>query len=145
MKTYSVKAAEIKRERHVLDATGQTLGRFTTQIAVLLMGKHKPTYTRNLDVGDFVVVTNAEKIHVTGQKANQKIYYHHSGWHGGLRETVFSDMLQTHPERIIEHAVKGMLPQNKLRDRRLGRLRVFAGAAPAGLPAAHPKEATKAG
>ena len=127
MKTYSIKASDIKRQWHVLDASDKILGRVATQAASLLMGKHKPLFSRNMDVGDFVVVINAEKVRVTGDKAKQKFYYRHSGYAGGFRSISLEGMIQTHPERVIEHAVKGMLPQNRLRDRMMKRLRVCVG------------------
>ncbi len=127
MKTYSVKAADIKREWHVIDASDKVLGRLATQIASLLMGKHKPLFSRNMDIGDFVVVTNADKIRVTGNKAEQKVYYRHSGYPAGLKSVTLEEMMQTHPTRVIEYAVKGMLPQNRLRARMMKRLRVYTG------------------
>lgn len=127
IKTYSTKASDIKREWHVVDAAGKVLGRLSTQIAALLMGKHKPLFNRNLDVGDYVVVINAEKIRVTGDKAKQKEYYRHSGYPGGFKITTLENVLATHPERIIEHAVKGMLPKNRLEDRMMVRLKVIVG------------------
>jgi len=127
MKTYSVKASEIKRQWHVIDASGEVLGRLATRVASLLMGKHKPLFSRHMDVGDFVVVINADKIRVTGKKAKQKMYYRHSGYPGGLKATSLEKMMQTHPTRVIEHAVKGMLPKNRLRARMMKRLRVYAG------------------
>lgn len=125
--TRPTKAKEIKREWHLLDAKDKILGRLATQVAGLLMGKGKPYFVRHLDCGDFVVVVNAQKIKVTGKKEEQKIYYHHSGYPGGLRATPLRAWRQKSPERIIIHAVRGMLPQNKLRDRFLKRLYVFAG------------------
>lgn len=127
MKTYSTKASDIKREWYVIDATDQILGRLSTRIAGLLMGKHKPMFNRHLDVGDYVVVTNAEKIRVTGDKLNQKSYYRHSGYPGGLKSVSLGRMLETYPTRVIENAVKGMLPQNRLRARMMKRLRVHVG------------------
>jgi len=127
LKTYSTKASDIKREWHLVDASGKVLGRLATQVAGLLMGKHKPIFCRHLDVGDFVVVINAEKVHVTGNKAKQKFYHRHSGYPGGLKSTSLERMMQTHPTRVIEHAVKGMLPHNRLEARMMKRLRVFAG------------------
>ena len=106
MKTYSAKASDIKREWHVMDASDKVLGRFATQVASLLMGKHKPMFSPNLDTGDFVVVINAAKIKVTGNKAKQKLYYRHSGYPGGLKSVSLEKMMQTHPTRVIEHAVK---------------------------------------
>ncbi len=127
MKTYSTKASDIKREWYVIDATDQILGRLATRIAGLLMGKHKTMFNRHLDVGDYVVVTNAEKIRVTGDKLNQKSYYRHSGYPGGLKSVSLGRMLETYPTRVIENAVKGMLPQNRLRARMMKRLRVHVG------------------
>jgi large subunit ribosomal protein L13 len=128
MKTYSQKASEIQREWLVVDAENQVLGRLATQIATLIRGKHKPTYTPSMDGGDFVVVVNAEKIRVTGDKANQKIYYRHSNFPGGLKRTAYKVMLQTHPERIIYFAVKGMLPRNRLSRHIIKKLKVYVGA-----------------
>lgn len=127
MKTYSVKAADIKREWHLIDASDKVLGRLATQVASLLMGKHKPLFSRNMDIGDFVVVTNADKIRFTGNKAEQKVYYRHSGYPAGLKSVTLEEMMQTHPTRVIEYAVKGMLPQNRLRARMMKRLRVYTG------------------
>jgi len=127
MKTYSTKASDIKREWHVIDASNEVLGRLATRIANLLMGKHKPLFCRNLDVGDFVVVLNADKIRVTGNKIKQKMYYRHSGYPGGLKSVNLEKMMQTHPTRVIENAVKGMLPRNKLNARMMKRLKVYAG------------------
>lgn len=127
MKTYATKTADIERQWHVIDASGKVLGRLATQIASLLMGKHKPTLSRNLDTGDFVIVINADKVRVTGNKAKQKVYYRHSGYPGGLKSITFERMMQTHPTRVIEHAVKGMLPHNRLGAKMFKKLRVYAG------------------
>lgn len=127
MKTYSARASEIKRERHVVDAQDRVLGKLATEVAGLLMGKHKPMFSRNLDVGDFVVVINAEKVRVTGNKAEQKIYYRHSGYSGGLKSVTLKKLMQTNPTLVIEHAVKGMLPHNRLGARMIRKLRVYAG------------------
>jgi large subunit ribosomal protein L13 len=127
MKTYSTKAADIKREWHVIDASGQVLGRLATQVAHWLMGKHKPVFTRTLDTGDYVVVINADKVLVTGNKAKQKVYYRHSGYPGGLKSITFEKLMQTYPTRVIEHAVKGMLPHNRLGAKMMKKLRVYAG------------------
>jgi len=113
VKTYSVKKSDIKRQWHVIDASDKVLGRLATQVASLLMGKHKPMFSRHLDTGDFVVVINADKVRLTGNKARQKVYYRHSGYPGGLKSVSFEEMMQTHPTRVIEHAVKGMLPHNR--------------------------------
>jgi len=134
MRTFSIKADEITREWFEVDAAGQTLGRLASELAKILTGKHKPTFTPHLDVGDFVVVINADKIVLTGKKLTDKFYRRHSGYPGSLREVSARDMLAKHPNRIIEYAVKGMLPQNKLRDSRLMKLKVYAGAT-------HPHEA----
>jgi len=129
MKTYSTKASDIKRQWHVIDASGKVLGRLATQAAGLLMGKHKPLFSPNLDSGDFVVIINADKVRVTSNKAGQKLYYRHSGYPGGLKSISLENMLQTNPTRVIEHAVKGMLPHNRLRARMMKKLRVYAGEA----------------
>ena len=127
LKTYSTKASEIERNWHLIDATDKVLGRLSTQIAGLLMGKHKPIFSRHLDTGDYVVVINAEKVRVTGAKAKQKLYYRHSGYPGGLKAVNLEKMMADHPTRVIEHAVKGMLPSNKLGAQMLKKLRVYAG------------------
>jgi large subunit ribosomal protein L13 len=129
MKTYSIKASEIKREWHVIDASGQILGKVATQAANWLMGKHKPLFSRHLDTGDYVVVINAEKVRVTGNKLKQKMYYRHSGYPGGLRSVSLEKVLATTPTRAIEHAVKGMLPHNRLEAQMMKRLKVYAGEA----------------
>jgi large subunit ribosomal protein L13 len=127
MKTYSVKLTDIKRENHVIDATDKILGRLATEIASLLMGKHKALFSRNAEIGDNVTVINAEKIKVTGKKPTQKFYYRHSNYPGGLRTDSYEKMMQEHPDRIILFAVDGMLPQNNLHDRMMKRLKVYAG------------------
>jgi len=129
MKTHSTKASEIERKWHIIDAKGVILGKLATQSACLLMGKHKPIFTRHLDTGDFVVVINAERIRVTGKKAEQKLYYRHSGYPGGLKSITLEKMMHDNPTRVIEHAVKGMLPNNRLRAEMLKRLKVYAGEA----------------
>ena len=129
IRTYSTKASDIKREWHVIDAADKILGKLATEAAGLLMGKHKPMFARHLDVGDYVVVVNAEKIHVTGDKLKQKLYYRHSGYPGGFKSVSLERMLESHPTRAIEHAVKGMLPHNRLEARMMTRLRVFVGEA----------------
>ena len=128
MKTYSTKLKDIQRQWHLVDLEGQVLGRVATQIAQLLMGKHKPYYTSHLDCGDYVVAINAAKIKVTGKKAQQKLYRRHSGYPGGFKEIPFERQLKKDPTKIILWAVKGMLPKNKLRARRLARLKIFADA-----------------
>jgi len=127
VKTHAVKAKEIERRWYVVDAEGKTLGRFATQVAVVLRGKHKPTFSTHLDVGDFVIVINAEKIRVTGNKLNTKRYYRYSGYLGGLKSVVLSEQLEKHPDRVITHAVKGMLPKNRLGRAMLKKLKVYAG------------------
>lgn len=127
MKTYYAKPGEVQREWLLVDATDMVLGRLATQLAAILKGKTKPTYTPHVDTGDFVVVINAKKIRVTGKKAEQKNYYRHSQYPGGLKVTSFRTMLEKHPGRIIEKAVKGMLPKNTL-GRAMGmKLKVYAG------------------
>ena len=128
MKTYSAKASEIRRERHVIDAEDKILGRLATEVARLLMGKHKPMFSRNLDVGDFVVVINAAKVRVTGNKAKQKFYYRHSGYPGGFKSISYEKLMQTKPTRVVEHAVKGMVPHNRLGASMMKKLKVYAGA-----------------
>ncbi len=123
----SVKEVETTRKWHHIDATGQTLGRLATQIAVLLMGKHKKTYTPHMDCGDFVVVTNAGKVKLTGNKLEQKVYFSHSGYAKGAKETPVKRVLEKNPTRVLELAVKRMLDENKLRAPRMKRLRLFAG------------------
>lgn len=129
MKTYSPKAADIERQWHVIDAADKVLGRLATQVAGLLMGKHKPIFSRHMDTGDFVVVINAAKVRVTGNKAEQKLYYRHSGYPGGLKSTKLENMMQTDPTRVIEYAVKGMLPHNRLGAQMIKKLKVYAGEA----------------
>jgi large subunit ribosomal protein L13 len=127
IKTYQPSSKEIKREWHLLDAKGQILGRLSTQIANFLIGKHKVGYSRHIDSGDFVVVINAEKIELTGKKKQQKVYRSHSGYPGGYKEVTFSKMIDEHPDRVIRFAVSGMLPDNRLKDRRLSRLKIVIG------------------
>ena len=122
-----VRAADLAPTWHVVDAEGKTLGRVCSDVAVLLQGKHKPSWTPNLLSGDFVVVVNAEKVRVTGNKLEQKKYYRHSGYHGGLTEQKLSALLEKTPERVIRQAVKGMLPKSKLGRRMFSRLKVYAG------------------
>jgi large subunit ribosomal protein L13 len=127
MKTYSTKASEIERQWHVIDASDKILGKLATEAAKLLMGKHKPTFTRHLDTGDFVVIINAEKVRFTGKKAEQKLYHSHSGYPGGLKTINLEKLMQINPARVIEHAVKGMLPHNRLGAQMLKKLKVYAG------------------
>ena len=128
MKTYSVKAGEIERRWFVVDADGKVLGRVATEIARVLRGKHKPTYTPHLDTGDHVVVINADKVRLTGRKEDQKTYFRHSGYMGGERHIPYRRMKEKHPERVIELAVKGMMPKNALGRQMYGKLRVYPGA-----------------
>ncbi len=127
MKTYIPKNDEIERKWHVVDARGKILGRLASEIAQILSGKRKPIYTPHLDVGDFVVVINAEKVKVTGGKEEKKIYYHHSGYPGGLKEITYEDLLKKKPDAIIKKAVRGMLPKSKLGRQMFTKLKVYAG------------------
>ena len=127
MKTYSTKIKDIERKWHVMDASGRTLGKLATEAARLLMGKHKPTFSPNLDTGDNVVVINAEKVQVTGNKLKQKQYYRHSDYPGGFKSISLEKMMQDNPTRVIEHAVKGMLPHTRLGAQMRKKLRVYAG------------------
>jgi large subunit ribosomal protein L13 len=127
MKTYSVKPTEVERKWYVVDASEIPLGRLSTRIATLLTGKGKPQFSHHIDCGDFVVVINADQLKVTGKKSEQKMYYHHSHFPGGLKETALKDQREKDSTQIIIHAVRGMLPVNKLRDGRLLRLKVYAG------------------
>lgn len=127
MKTYAVKAGEIERQWYVVDAEGQTLGRLASKIANILHGKHKPIFSPHLDVGDFVIVVNADKIRVTGQKMGQKLYYRYSGYRSGLKEMSLADLMARHPTRAIQFAVKGMLPRNRLGRTMIRKLKVYAG------------------
>ena len=126
-KTYATKPTDIERKWYVVDAQDETLGRLATRIAAILKGKHKPIYSPHMDVGDFVVVVNAEKIHVTGRKMEQKMYYRHSGYPGGLSEISLRDQLVKHPTRVVERAVWGMLPKNALGRQMFRKLKVYAG------------------
>ena len=126
-KTYNAKPGEIQRDWYVVDADGKTLGRLATQIADTLRGKGKPQYTPHVDTGDFVVVVNAEKIHVTGQKLDQKMYHRHSGYPGGLRSRTLRVQLERRPTEVLRKAVKGMLPKNRLAAKQLVKLKIYAG------------------
>jgi large subunit ribosomal protein L13 len=128
MKTYTARPADIKRKQHVIDAADKTLGRLSIQIANLLMGKHKPMYTPSQDTGDFVIVINAAKVRVTGKKAQQKVYYRHSNYPGGLKSITLEKMMQQFPTRAIEYSVRGMLPHTRLGAKMNKKLRVYAGA-----------------
>ena len=127
MKTFSAKPAEVRRDWYVVDATNKTLGRLSTEIARRLRGKHKPEYTPHVDTRDYIVVVNAEKIRVTGNKLKDKMYHHHTGYIGNLKSMPLDKLLATHPERAIEQAVKGMLPRGPLGRKMLAKLKVFAG------------------
>lgn len=134
MSTKFVKAADVDRKWYLVDAEGKTLGRLSTEIATVLMGKNKPTYTPSMDTGDFVVVINAEKVELTGNKWRDKFYRYHTGHPGGLKEIRYSELVQRKPEKLIELAVKGMLPKSKLGRAQIKKLKVYAGAE-------HPHEA----
>ena len=136
MKTYAAKEVEVKRRWYVVDAENLVLGRMATRIADILRGKHKPCYTPNVDTGDFVVVINAEKVTVTGKKAQQKVYKRYSGYPGGLKEIKYADMQQRHPDRIIRLAVQRMIPKNRLGRKMIKKLKVYKGPE-------HPHEAQK--
>jgi large subunit ribosomal protein L13 len=128
MKTYSAKPADVTRKWYVIDASETTLGRVATRVATLLTGKEKPSFTKHIDVGDYVIVINAKDVKMTGNKMDTKMYYRHSGYPGGLTETVMRDVMEKDPTKVVHHAVRGMLPVNKLRDARLDRLKIYAGA-----------------
>jgi large subunit ribosomal protein L13 len=136
MKTYSAKPVDIRRKLHVIDAADKTLGRLSTQIARILMGKDKPIYTPSMDTGDYVTVINAAKVRVTGKKLEQKIYYRHSNYPGGLKSISLGKMMDTFPTRAIEYSVKGMLPHNRLGAQMYRKLKVYAGAEFPNMPKA---------
>ena len=138
MKTYATKAKDVEHQWHVIDASGQTLGKLATQVANLLMGKHKPTFVPYLDTGDFVIVLNATKVKVTGKKPKQKTYYHHTGYPGGIKAETYEELMANHPTRVIEHAVRGMLPHNRLGRAMFKKLKGYAGDS-------HPHQAQVAG
>jgi len=127
MKTFSAKPAEVKRDWYVIDAEGKTLGRMATEIARRLRGKHKPEYTPHVDTGDYIIVINAEKVHVTGNKQQDKMYHHHTGYPGGIRSMSFDKLIDHAPQRVIERAVKGMLPKNPLGRAMFRKLKIYAG------------------
>ncbi|WP_392566886.1 50S ribosomal protein L13 [Utexia brackfieldae] len=127
MKTFSAKPETVKRDWYVVDATGKTLGRLATEIASRLRGKHKPEYTPHVDTGDYIIVLNAEKVAVTGRKRTDKMYYRYTGYIGGLKEATFNEMIERHPEQVIEIAVKGMLPKGPLGRAMYRKLKVYAG------------------
>ncbi|MBF0471559.1 MAG: 50S ribosomal protein L13 [Gammaproteobacteria bacterium] len=126
-KSYSIKAGEIRRDWYLIDAEGKTLGRLATEVARRLRGKHKPEYTPHMDTGDYIVVVNAEKLRVTGNKRTDKMYYHHTGYPGGIKEISFDKLLDKAPERILKAAVKGMMPKNPLGRAMLSKLKIYAG------------------
>jgi large subunit ribosomal protein L13 len=128
MKTFSAKAHEVKRDWYVVDATGKVLGRVATEIARRLRGKHKPEFTPHVDTGDYIVVVNAEKLRVTGNKARDKLYYRHTGYPGGIYSTAFEKLQARHPERVLRLAVKGMLPKGPLGYAMIKKMKVYAGA-----------------
>lgn len=128
MKTFSAKPETVKRDWYLVDANGRTLGRLATEIARRLRGKHKPEYTPHVDTGDYIVVINADKVHTTGNKVRDKMYHHHTGYIGNMKHTSLGKLLETHPERVIEIAVKGMLPKNPLGRAMFKKLKVYAGA-----------------
>jgi large subunit ribosomal protein L13 len=144
MKTYTARPADIKRKQHVIDAADKTLGRLSSQVASLLMGKHKPIYTPTQDTGDYVVVINAAKVRVTGRKAQQKVYYRHSNYPGGLKSITLEKMMQQFPTRAIEYAVLGMLPHTRLGAEMNKKLRVYAGADYPNAPQAKTEKGKKA-
>jgi len=127
VKTYTPKAKDIERGWYLVNAEGKTLGRLASEIAKVLRGKHKPIYTPHLDCGDYVIVINADKVRVTGRKLDQKMYYRHSGYPGGLKSISLRNQLQKHPERVLEAAVRGMLPKNRLGRKMMKKLKVYAG------------------
>jgi large subunit ribosomal protein L13 len=127
VRTFSPKAGDIHRQWHVIDASDVVLGRLASHAAILLRGKHKPIFAPHIDTGDFVIVVNADKIVLTGRKLEQKLAHRHSGYPGGLRSVAYGDLLEQHPERVIEKAVKGMLPKNSLGRSQLRKLKVYAG------------------
>ena len=128
MKTFMASPATIDRKWYVVDAEGKTLGRLASEVAKVLRGKNKPIFTPHIDTGDYVIVVNADKVKVTGKKLDQKIYYHHSDYIGGMKETTLREMMNKHPERVIEYAVKGMLPKGPLGREMITKLHVYAGA-----------------
>ena len=127
MNSYMANPDKVERKWYVVDADGQTLGRLASEVAKVLRGKNKPIYTPHIDTGDYVIVVNADKIHVTGKKLDQKVYYHHSDYVGGMKETTLREMLAKKPEKVIELAVKGMLPKGPLGRAMIGKLHVYAG------------------
>jgi large subunit ribosomal protein L13 len=127
MKTYSAKSAEVKRGWYLIDASGKTLGRLASEVARRLKGKHKPEYTPHVDTGDYIIVVNAEKVAVTGNKTDDKMYHRHTGYPGGIKSLSFKQLIDKHPDRVISLAVKGMLPRNPLGRSMFSKLKVYAG------------------
>lgn len=127
MKTYSARAQDVRRQWHLIDAEGKTLGRLATEVARRLRGKHKPEFTPNVDTGDYIVVINAEKVHVTGKKMSDKMYHHHTGYIGNLKSISLEKQLEKRPEKVIQLAVKGMMPRGPLGRAMLGKLKIYAG------------------
>lgn len=127
MKSYMAKPAEVERKWYVIDAKGQTLGRLASEVASILRGKHKPTFTPHVDTGDFVIVINAAEVQMTGKKLTDKVYYHHSGYNGGLKEITYGELRARKPEKLLEIAVKGMLPHNRLGRAMFKKLKVYRG------------------
>jgi len=136
LKTTIVREKDIKRDWYIVDATGKTLGRFASKIAHILMGKHKPNFVKHLDLGDYVIVINVDKMVLTGKKLSTKKYYHHSGYPGGLKEIVYEELMKEKPGFVLKKAVKGMLPKNKLARKMLKKLKVYSGSK-------HPHQAQK--
>jgi len=136
LKTTIVREKDIKRDWYIVDATGKTLGRFASKIAHILMGKHKPSFVKHLDLGDYVIVINVDKMVLTGKKLSTKKYYHHSGYPGGLKEIVYEELMKEKPGFVLKKAVKGMLPKNKLARKMLKKLKVYSGSK-------HPHQAQK--
>ena len=128
VRTYTPKPGDINRQWHVIDATDVVLGRLASQTAILLRGKHKPTFAPHMDMGDFVIIINAEKVALTGSKLEQKRAYRHSGYPGGLKSTTYVELLDKNPERAVEKAIRGMLPKNSLAAQQIGKLKVYRGA-----------------
>jgi len=125
VRTVSIREQDVERDWYVVDAQGKTLGRLATQVATVLRGKNKPVFTPHVDCGDYVIVVNADKVHVTGRKLLQKKYYHHSGYHGGIKEISLRDQLRKFPERVIQSAVRGMLPKNRLGRQLIKKLKIY--------------------
>ena len=127
MRTYSVKESELTHDWYVVDAAGQNLGRLSSKVAAILRGKHKPMFSPHMDTGDFVIIINADKVEVTGKRLDDKLYYHFSGYPGGLKQTTLRTQLATHPERVLAASIKGMLPHNRLGRKMFKKLKLYAG------------------